>query len=118
MEMADLMVGSGTFSASYAQCLLAATPQNQLLEPEKPKRVRGLRPEDMARMEKEMESLSQDFRLIEETHGRNVMDLVLACAYLRKLLGNTAVAKYISQHFADFNVELKKIIDSAALEGS
>lgn len=65
-----------------------------------------------------MEGLSEDFRLIEETHGRNVLDLVLACAYLRKLFGNNAVAKYVSQHFADFVVELKKIIDSTALEGS
>jgi ParB-like chromosome segregation protein Spo0J len=118
IEMAELMVMSGTFSASYAQCLLAATRQEQLLEPEKPKRVGGLRREDMARMEKEMETLSEDFRLIEETHGRNVLDLVLTCAYLRKLFSNSAVAKYVSHHFSDFVVELKKIVESSELEGT
>ncbi len=118
IEMAELMIGSGNLSSTYAQCLLAATPEDQLLEAEKPKQVRGLRPEDMARMEKEMESLSEDFRLIEETHGRNVLDLVLACAYLRKVLGNGTVAKYMTQHFSDFVVELKKIIEATALEGS
>ena len=44
IEMAELMVAANNFSASYAQCLLAATPQEQLLEPDKPKDVRGLEP--------------------------------------------------------------------------
>ena len=55
IEMAELMVAANNFSGSYAQCLLAATPQEQLLEPDKPKEVRGLSPEDMSRMEREME---------------------------------------------------------------
>jgi hypothetical protein len=118
IEMAELMGASGIFSAPYAQFLHAATPQDQLLEPDKPKELRGLRPEDMARIEKEMQSLSQDFRLIEETHGRNVLDLVLACAYLRKLFENNAVAKYVAGAFPDFLAELKKIIEATALEGS
>jgi ParB-like chromosome segregation protein Spo0J len=42
IEMAELMVAANNFSASYAQCLLAATPQDQLLEPDKPKEVNGL----------------------------------------------------------------------------
>ena len=60
IEMAELMVAANNFSESYAQCLLAATPQEQLLEPDKPKEVRGLSPEDMSRMEREMENLGQD----------------------------------------------------------
>ena len=39
-------------------------------------------------MEWEMESLNQDFRLIEESHGRNVLNLVLVVGYLKKLLDN------------------------------
>jgi hypothetical protein len=44
IEMAELMVAANNFSARYAQCLLAATPQEQLLEPDRPKEVRGLSP--------------------------------------------------------------------------
>ena len=69
IEMAELMLAANNFSASYAQCLLAATPQEQLLEPDKPKDVRGLSPEDMSRMEREMENLNQDLRGVEESHG-------------------------------------------------
>jgi RepB plasmid partitioning protein/ParB/Sulfiredoxin domain len=78
IEMAELMIASHNYSATYAAILLAATPPEQLLDSEKPKEIRGLRPEDMDRMEKEMEKISEDFRMIEETHGRNVLNLVLA----------------------------------------
>lgn len=118
IEMAELMIAAGTYSEAYAQCLLAATPQDQLVESERPKKVRGLNGEDMARMEKEMQKLGEDFRMIEETHGRNVLDLVLACAYLRKLLDSTAVARYLSQHHADILAEFRKIMQSGSLDGS
>ena len=44
IEMAELMVAANNFSTSYAKCLLAATPQEHLLESNKPKEVRGLAP--------------------------------------------------------------------------
>ena len=42
IEMAELMVAANNFSRQYAECLFAATPQDQLFEPETPKAVRGL----------------------------------------------------------------------------
>jgi hypothetical protein len=93
------------------------TPPVQLLEPEKPKDIRGLRPEDMDRMEKEMEKLSEDFRMIEHTHGRNVLNLVLAGTYLRKMLDCAAVVRYLSRRHADVLTEFNKITASAALDG-
>jgi hypothetical protein len=117
IEMAELMIASHNYSATYAAILLAATPPEQLLEPEKPKDIRGLRAEDMDRMEKEMEKLSEDFRMIEETHGRHVLNLVLAGAYLRKLLDCAAVVRYLSKRHADVLTEFNKIAASATLEG-
>ena len=87
IEMAELMVAANNFSASYAQCLLAATAQEQLLEPDKPKDVRGLSPEDMSRMEREMENLAQELRSVEDSHGKNVLNLVLVVGYLEKAPG-------------------------------
>ncbi len=116
IEMAELMVAANNFSASYARCLLAATPQEQLLEPDKPKDVANLSPEDMSRMEREMENLSQDLRSVEETHGRNVLNLVLAVGYLKKLLDNARVVRYLSQHCADILAEFQKIVETKSLE--
>ena len=66
IEMAELMVASNNYTGSYAECLLAATPQNKLVNITKPKEVHGLSAEEMDRMEREMDALSEDFKLIEE----------------------------------------------------
>ena len=46
----------------------------------------GSSPEEIDRMEREMENLSKEFRQVENTHGHNVLNLVTSVAYLRKLL--------------------------------
>lgn len=38
------------FTSSYARAILAATPQSDLVKPEKPKRIAGIAAEQMARM--------------------------------------------------------------------
>jgi hypothetical protein len=118
IEMAELMIAANTYTTTYAKCLFAATPQEQLVEPEKPKEVRGLKPEDMMRMEKELDTLGSDFKLIEQNHGRNVLNLVLAVAYLRKLLDNAAVVRFLSQRHNDILGEFHRLVASASLETS
>ena len=118
IEMAELMLAANTFTRRYAECLFAATPQEQLLEPDQPKDIRGLCPEDISRMEREMESLGQDFRLIEESHGRNVLNLVLVVGYLKKLLDNARVVRYLSQHHAEILAEFQKIVETKSLTPS
>ena len=66
-------------------------------------------------MEREMESLSQDFRLIEESHGRNVLNLVLVVGYLKKLLDNARVVRYLSQHHGEILAEFQKIVETKRL---
>jgi hypothetical protein len=91
---------------------LAATPKDQLLEPEKPKEIRGLSPEDMSRMEREMEHLSRDLRVIEETHGQNTLNLVVVVGYLKKLLDNARVVRYLAQHHEELLAEFQKIVEA------
>ena len=62
-------------------------------------------------MERELDSLSQDFRLIEESHGRNTLNLVLVVGYLKKLLDNARVVRYLSQHQPEILAEFQKIVE-------
>ena len=115
IEIAELMCASNNYSVAYAKCLVAATPQDQLAESEAQKEVDGISPADMARMEREMESLSRDFRQIEETHGKNVLNLVIAAGYLKKLLDNARVVRYLSQNYPEIVNEFQKIAESRSL---
>jgi len=111
IEIAELMCAAGTFTVGYARCLVATTPAEQLADGER-KEVRGLSPEDVARMEREMESHAAEFRLIEESHGKNVLNLVLVVGYLRKLADNARVVRYLSQRYPEILVELQKLVES------
>lgn len=78
IEVASLMNGSNTHSISYAKALLFATPKDQLMDPDKPKNIRGYNEEQIARMESEMGSLHRELKLIEENYGKDVLTLNLA----------------------------------------
>jgi hypothetical protein len=116
IEVGELLVATGNFSVPYAKALLAATHPDMLVDPDKHKIVEGLTPEQVAKMEKEMEVLQRDLTLIEESHGNQVLNLVLARGYLAKLLGNARVARYLGQHHADIFRELQSISESSSLE--
>lgn len=118
IEMAELMVAANNFSTDYAMCLIAATPEKDLIDTEKNKVVAGMKPEDIARMEREMELLGRDFLMIEESHGKNTLNLVLAVAYLRKLLDHAGVVKYLSQRHPDILTEFQKLADSPDLKST
>jgi hypothetical protein len=101
IEMAELMVAANNFSTDYAMCLLAATPGKDLIDTDKNNVLPGMKPEDIARMEREMELLGRDFMMMERSHSNNTLNLVLAVAYLRKLLDHAGVVKYLSQRHPD-----------------
>ena len=63
-------------------------------------------------MEREMQALETDFRRIEDTHGRNMLNLVLAVGYVRGILDNAAVVKYLSRTHSDLMAELERIVAS------
>lgn len=115
IEMAELMCASNNFSVAYAKCLIAATPQDQLVESEQTKEMDGLSPADLARMEREMEAISGDFRQIEETHGRNVLHLVIVAGYLKKLLDNARLVRYLAGNYAELLTEFQKVAESRTL---
>jgi hypothetical protein len=62
-----------------------------------------------------MESLSRDFRAIEEVHGQNVLNLVLIAGYLKKLLDNARVVRYLSQNYLEILDEFQKIAELRSL---
>ena len=52
----------------------------------------GVGKDQMLKMENEMASLQRQYKLVEQTYGQDVLNLVLAKGYLTKILANEAVA--------------------------
>jgi hypothetical protein len=116
IEVAELLVATSNYSVPYVKALLAMTNPDMLVEPDKHKIVGGLTPEQVTKMEKEMEALQRDLKLIEESHGNQVLNLVLARGYLGKLFGNARIARYLGQNHADIYRELQVVSEGSSLE--
>jgi ParB-like chromosome segregation protein Spo0J len=111
IEAAELMSAMNKYTASYAKSLVAATPQDQLTEDCKPKAVKGLTNEQMALMERESANLEREFKMVEQSYGVDHLDLVLAKGYLAKILGNTRILRYLTQHQQEILSEFQKIAE-------
>ena len=115
-EAAELMASVNNFTASYAKAILAATRQGDLAKPERPKEVGGMTPEQMARMERELESINRDFKAVEDTFGDDVLHLVLASRYLGRIVGNENIAAYIDKRHPEILAEFRTIIAVSSLD--
>ena len=116
IEMAELMTGTNSYTITYAKALFAATSKDQLLKPEKTKQMLGVSAEHLEKMKREMEKVGKDFKRIEESHGQDVLNFVLAQKYLRRILGNPRVVRYLSKNYLDIFEELQKISEVKSLE--
>lgn len=116
VECVELMVATNNITVAYAQALLAATPSNMLVNERGQKKIKGVTSEQMAKMEREMANLEGQFKLVEQSYGQDVLNLVLAKGYLTKLLDNDAVIRFLSQNNPDILREFSGIVRAAALD--
>lgn len=116
VECVELMVAANNVSVSYAEALLVATPAAFLVEGKKPRKLTGVSPEQMAKMEREMSNLQGQYKLVEQTYGQDVLNLVLAKGYLAKLLENEPARQYVAQRHPDLMVEFESIVATISLD--
>ncbi len=115
VEVAELMIAMDNYSVSYSKALLAATPQNQLVEPEKPKSFKGVSAEKIAQMESEMAKLQREMKLIEDSYGPDHLNLVLARGYLVSLLKNEKVSRYLEHNHSEILNEFRRISEVVSM---
>lgn len=119
-EAADLMIGQNNFSTMFAKALLAATPENQLVDPRKRKPTRGnpVTSEQIARMERELASLQSQVKSVEESYGVDNLHLTVAKGYVTKLLSNLRVVRWLEQNRQEYLGEFQSIaeIDSIGMK--
>ena len=115
IEVAELMVSTDNYSVLYAKALVAATPPDQLVDEGNPKPLKGVSPEQMEQIQRELTSLQGDVKRIEGTFASDHLNLVLAASYVRSLLGNERIDRYLEKHHPELREEFHKICDATAL---
>jgi hypothetical protein len=109
VECVELMVAANCVSVRYAEALLVATPAKSLVAGKKPKKLTGISPEQMLKIESEMTNLQEQYKLVEQTYGQDVLNLVLAKGYLAKLLEYEPARHYLQRNQPDLFSEFKSI---------
>jgi len=118
IEMAELMVASNNYTAVYTKCLVTASPPEQVLETERHKAPAGMEQKDVARLQSEMQNLEREFALVQAEYGQNMLNLVVVVGYLRNLLNNAAVVRFLSRAEATMLAEFQKIVDHADMKAT
>ena len=116
IECVELMIATNNVTVSYAQALLAATPGNLLVHETKPRKLGGVTAEQMAKMEREMGNLQGQLKMVEQSYGLDVLNLVLAKGYLTKLVSNEAIFRFLSQRYPDVLHEFESLARTVSLE--
>lgn len=117
VEAVELMIAMNDFTVPYAKTLVAATAPEQLVDPDRTRtRARnGISPEQLAQMEREMANLQRGIKRIEATYGSDHLNLVLAVGYVRSLLANDAISRFLKKYYPELRDELARICEVTAL---
>ena len=116
VECAELMVAANSVTASYARALLAATSSEMLVAGKKPLRQAALSQEQLARMENEMSNLLAQYKIAEQSHGEDMLNLMLARGYIVKLMDNPRVLRHMQSSHPEILEEFSKIIEMTSVE--
>jgi len=115
IEIAELLVSANNYSIGYVEALILGTPSDQRVNPAEPKKKTGLSAEELAGMEREMESLEKDFKAVKANFTENMMCLTCARGYIKKLLNNAKVVRFLNANFSDIISGFEGIVAAEAL---
>jgi len=111
ITVAMLMNDQNKFNSNYAKALLDATPAHQLFNKGKPRKETPAILARQVRLEEESLALSREIGSLKEQYGTAMIDMTSMQAYLKSLLGNEAVAKYLHEFHGPIHDKFKEIAE-------
>ncbi len=111
INAAMLMNDQNKFNCNYAKALLDATPVHQLVNKGKPKKETPAILARQVRLEEESLALSREIGSLKEQYGTAMIDMTSMQAYLKSLIGNESVAKYLREFHGPIHDKFKEITE-------
>jgi hypothetical protein len=65
--------------------------------------------------DREMETLQRDLKAVEQSYGQNVLSLTVARSYVRKLLENPEIKRFLNAQYADVLQEFTALVELESL---
>lgn len=116
LEVAELMVSANNYTSSYAKALLATSKPADLHKPDDLKKSTGLSTEQMARLEREMASLNDDYKELEVSYGDDMLVLVVASGFLERLMSKPEIERFLETRHPEFSENFRAIVQATSLD--
>ncbi|WP_342777303.1 plasmid partitioning protein RepB C-terminal domain-containing protein [Ruegeria sediminis] len=102
----------------HADALLKATPPEQRTDykPPQPEQPKGDPLEQIVKLEREMSQVQEKYKHAEENYGSELLNLVVAKGYLKKLMENEAVRSYVGRHAPEILEQFELVLNTVSME--
>lgn len=109
IEAVKLMIDMNNYSTKFARSIWQASSDAQLKNPAKRKNVVDLA--KLGRLENEVSSLQEQYRLIEDNYGIQVLNLTLVKNYVKSICHNERVTDYLQKNAPDIYQVFQNVIE-------
>ena len=118
IEAVELMVAANSITSAHADALLKATPPEQRSDytPSKPEEPKGNPLEQIVRLEREMNQVQAKYKRAEESYGSELLNLVVAKGYLKKVLENEAVRAFVGRNAPEILEQFELVLNTVSME--
>ena len=116
VEAVELMIAANSITVSYARALELASAKEMLVTGKRPRKGRGIDQEQVDRMEREMSGVQDQYRMIEQGFGEDMLNLVLARGYVAKLVDNKSVFRYLERNHGAVLEQLVGLVNSTSAD--
>lgn len=111
IEMVELMNSANNYTKIYTEALLIGTSKD-MLSTTHPKPGRKIKPEELARMEMEMDAVEKEYRACESVFSEKMLLLTVFRRYVVRLMDNEKVNRFIGTRHSGIHAELEAIVAS------
>jgi ParB-like chromosome segregation protein Spo0J len=118
VEAVELMIAANTITAAHADALLKATPPEQRADHASPNadEPKADPLQQIVKLEREMSQVQEKYRHAEENYGSELLNLVVAKGYLKKLMENEAVRSYVARQSPEILEQLELVLNTVSME--
>ena len=72
--------------------------------------------EQIVKLEREMSQVQEKYKHAEENYGSELLNLVVAKGYLKKLMENEAVRSYVARHACEILEQFDLVLNTVSME--
>lgn len=110
IDVAQTMINLNNYSLKLAFAMLHSSAPDQVVEDANIKVKRG-GVETLQRLERELVAVQSDTRLLEEGYGPANLQLTIIKTYIKSLLDNAAVVRWLAKNRAEYLQQIQLIAD-------